>query len=108
MKLKLNKKHRYKFPYSDTELAEKVNNILEEYNVPLTLRQVYYRIVAIGLMNAQRVYKNLSKKLSELREQGLVPWNRIVDLKRRPEKETSWTSPEEFFEDVSQWYKRDL
>ena len=92
---------RYKFPYSDIELAEKVNSILAEYNVPLTLRQVYYRLVALGLKNDQKVYKNLSGKLSRLREQGLVPWDRIVDLKRQLEKIPSWTSPEEFFDDVS-------
>ncbi|MDO8565829.1 MAG: hypothetical protein Q7S04_01415 [Candidatus Moranbacteria bacterium] len=99
---------RYKFPYSDIELAEKINSILEEYDVPLTLRQVYYRLVALGLMNAQKVYQNLSGKLSRLREQGLVLWERIIDLKRQPEKEPSWTSPESFFETVSQSYKRDL
>lgn len=101
-------KNRYEFPYSDIELANKVNEILSEYNVPLTLRQIYYRLVAVGLMNAQKVYSNLSGKLSRLREQGLVPWEDIVDLKRQPEKEPSWTNPEEFFGDVSQWYKRDL
>lgn len=101
-------KKRHKFPYSDSELAQKVNDILAEYNDPLTLRQVYYRLVAIGLKNAQNVYKNLSKKLSDLREQGLVLWDRIVDLKRQPEKTSSWTSPQKFFETVSQAYKRNL
>lgn len=103
-----NKKRRYKFPYSDIELAETVNRILGEYSDPLTLRQVYYRLVAIGLMNAQKVYNNLSGKLSRLREQGLVPWDGITDLKRQSEKVPSWTSPEVFFDDVSRSYKRDL
>lgn len=100
--------NRYKFPYSPIELAEKINSILAEYSVPLTLRQVYYRLVAMGLMNAQKVYKNLSNKLSRLREEGSVPWDKIIDLKRQPEKESSWTSPETFFETVGGAYKRDL
>lgn len=104
----MEKDKRYKFPYSNIELAEKINSILEEYDAPLTLRQVYYRLVAIGLKNAQKVYQNLSGKLSRLREQELVPWDRIVDLKRKPEKQPSWTSPEEFFKTVSQSYKRNL
>ncbi|MCX6752434.1 MAG: hypothetical protein NTZ87_02945 [Candidatus Nomurabacteria bacterium] len=103
------KNHRYNFPYSNgKELAEKINSILEEYNVPLTLRQVYYRLVALGLKNSQNVYKNLSGKLSRLREDGLVSWDRIIDLNRQPKKESSWTSPQEFFE-ADRWsYKRDL
>lgn len=104
----MKKDKRYKFPYSNKELAEKVNSILEEYDVPLTLRQVYYRLVALGLKNAQKVYQNLSGKLSRLRERGKVPWDKIVDLKRQPEKKPSWTSPEMFFETVSWSYKRDL
>lgn len=101
-------KDNYNFPYSERELAEKVNSILDEYDTPLTLRQVYYRLVVLGLLNAQKVYKNLSNKLSRLREQGLVPWNRIIDLKRQSEKGSSWTSPATFFETVSRSYKRDL
>lgn len=99
---------RYKFPWLNPELAEKVNGILEEYDVPLTLRQVYYRLVALGLMNAKKVYKNLSDKLSRLREQELIPWNKIIDLNRQPQKISSWTSPEEFFGTVGRSYKRDL
>lgn len=103
------KNHRYKFPYSnDMELAEKINSILTEYDVPLTLRQIYYRLVALGLENTQKTYKNLSGKLSKLRKQGKVSWDKIVDLKRKPEKESSWTSPEAFFDSVSRSYKRDL
>ena len=99
---------RYKFPYSNIELGKKVNSILAEYNVPLTLRQVYYQLVALGLKNEQKVYKNLSVKLSKLREDEIVPWDRIIDLNRQPKKESSWTSPEEFFE-ADRWsYKRDL
>lgn len=104
----MNKDKRYKFPYSNEELAEKVNSILEEYDVPLTLRQVYYRLVALGLKNAQKVYQNLSGKLSRLREDGLVPWDKIVDLNRQPKKISSWTSPAEFFENDRGSYKRDL
>ncbi|MCX6715616.1 MAG: hypothetical protein NT077_01205 [Candidatus Taylorbacteria bacterium] len=104
----MKKTSRYKFPYSDIELAGKVNSILSEYRDPLTLRQVYYRLVALGLKNEKKVYSNLSGKLSRLRAQGLVPWEKITDMKRLPEKDSSWTSPEEFFKDVSGAYKRDL
>lgn len=97
---------RYKFPYSDSELAKEVNRILDEYDTPLTLRQVYYRLVSIGLENSQNVYKNLSGKLSRLREQGFVPWDRIADLNRVPKKLPSWISPEEFFDDVGRSYRR--
>lgn len=100
--------NRHKFPYSSIELAEKVNSILDEYEVPLTLRQIYYRLVAIGLKNAENVYKNFDAKLSRLRENGLVPWDKITEIGRQLKKDPSWTSPEAFFEDVSRAYKRDL
>ncbi len=100
-------RNRYKFP-PNTELVAKVKKILEEYDVPLTLRQIYYRLVVLGLQNAQKTYKNLSVKLSRFRKQGFIPWEKIIDLKRQPEKESSWTSPESFFETVGRSYKRDL
>ena len=99
---------RYKFPFKNVDLAEKVNKILAEYNVPLTLRQVYYRLVSIGLKNARNVYTNLSGKLSRLRERGMVSWESIIDLRRQPEKTPSWTSPKSFFVTVGQSYKRSL
>lgn len=99
---------RYKFPYTKEELVIKVNEILSEYDTSLTLRQIYYRLVSIGLMNAQKVYKNLSDKLARARENGLIPWSRIIDTKRHLEVRNQWIDVADFYGWVKDAYARDL
>ena len=46
------------------ELVNAVNGIIAGYSIPLTLRQVYYRLVAAGLIaNTRSDYNALSSQL---------------------------------------------
>ena len=65
------------------ELIGKVNQILSEYSMRLTLRQIYYRLVADhGLPNKRSSYNQLSSQLVKAREKGQVNANRIEDRTR--------------------------
>ncbi len=96
------------FPYTQKELVAKVNEILAEYEVPLTLRQIYYRLVSDKLENKKSRYKSLSDKLARAREQGLVPWSKIIDLKRQPEIRNQWKDVYDFYDWVKNAYSRNL
>ena len=55
------------------DLIPQVNTILSQYTFQLTLRQVYYRLVAAGQIPNQRSsYNGLSAQLVKARENGDV------------------------------------
>jgi hypothetical protein len=65
-------------------LVKAVNEVLCEYRVKLTLRQLYYRLVSKGLIpNTKASYKGLSKQLVKARETGAVDGDRIEDRGRK-------------------------
>ena len=42
-------------------LIEKVQQLIEEYSMPLTVRQIYYRVVSLQLIeNSTKPYKDSS------------------------------------------------
>ena len=62
------------------------NAIIDEYaaqGFDLTLRQLYYQMVARGhIENSERSYKNFGNVIDDGRLAGLIDWDRIVDRTR--------------------------
>jgi len=51
------------------KIVQQTNRILSEYEYPLTLRQVYYRLVSQNTIpNTKSAYNSLSKMLVKARE----------------------------------------
>lgn len=64
-------------------VVQYVNEILSEYELDLTLRQIFYRLVAnYGYPNTNSMYTQLSKQLVKARERGDVDEERIEDRSR--------------------------
>lgn len=82
------------------DIVRLVNSILKQYTMRLTLRQIYYRLVADhGLPNKRSSYNQLSKHLVKAREQGSVDENRIEDRTRSfLGGEDGYRNPESFLE----------
>ncbi len=58
-------------------------NIIEQYRRPLTLRQLYYRLVAAMLIpNNLNMYKRLSHWMVRARENGDIDHRKIIDRHR--------------------------
>lgn len=80
-------------------LIGKVNKIIDEYRekgYDLTLRQVYYQLVARDIIpNNERSYKNLGNLISDGRMAGLIDWSAIIDRTRNLEHNSHWGSPAE-------------
>lgn len=65
------------------EHANKIIASYEEKGLKLTLRQLYYKFVAQGLLpNTLRSYKNLGNTISDARLTGLISWEAIEDRTR--------------------------
>lgn len=66
------------------QTVKAVNNIISQYSMPLTLRQIYYRLVVAGLiLNKRSTYNQLSSQVVTARERRGVDENRLVDRSRR-------------------------
>ncbi len=72
-----------RFQAKTRALIDPVNAVLAQYDGPLTLPQVYYRLVAAHIIpNVERAYKNLSARLTDARRAGLSDSRRTIDRLR--------------------------
>jgi hypothetical protein len=66
------------------QIVKDVNAVLEAYTMKLTLRQIFYRLVAqLKIPNTVNAYKCLSRILVKARERGHVDDERIEDRSRQ-------------------------
>jgi hypothetical protein len=73
---------------------------------PMTLRQLYYRLVSDGLIRPeQREYRRLGNLMTRLREAKAVPRTWLVDHIRSTLKPSSWTGLADFGESVRASYR---
>lgn len=74
--------------------------ILEDAEATMTLRQLYYRFVALNLVeNKESQYQYLGKAVKEARLEGIIPWSAIEDRTRGTDAgDHDDTSPRAHFE----------
>lgn len=80
---------------------------------PLTLRQIYYQLVAsLVIPNNRNSYGNLSKYLTKARLQGLIPWEAMEDRSRAHLVSGGWKTAGHFakeqLDEFLNGYRRDL
>src|SRR6266496_3406744 len=74
----------------------------------LTLRQLYYQLVARGhIANNQKSYKRLGDVINNARLAGLLDWQYIVDRTRNLAANGHWDSPEEVIRSAAGGYAID-
>lgn len=78
-------------------LIQKINGVITDYarqGFGLTLRQVYYQMVARAIIpNNERSYKNLGNLISDARLAGLIDWQAIEDRTRNLRGNSHWSTP---------------
>lgn len=76
---------------------------------PMTVRQVYYQLVARqAIANNRGQYQAVSTLLVDMRKSEEVPWDWIEDRNRRPRHVAMWGSVEEIAEAALRGYRRDV
>lgn len=89
-------------------IIDKAIEALREYR-PMTVRQVYYRLVATQVIdNTRSQYQAVSKALVAARQEGIIPWQWIEDRLRRPRKVSMWQDVSHYAEAARRWYRRDV
>ena len=87
------------------------NEIIEEYaqqGYDLTLRQLYYQMVARGYIeNSERSYKNFGDTIDDGRLAGLIDWSHIVDRTRNLRQNGHWRNPADIMRSVVRSFQID-
>jgi len=101
-----------KFSKSSLTLIEQANSVIEKYQAMgyrMTLRQLYYQLVAADLIpNNLKMYKRLASVLNDGRWAGLVDWDGIEDRNRETVTVSTWDDPKEIMQTVIRAYREDL
>lgn len=100
-----------KFASSSMSVIRKANEIIEDYEAQgydLTLRQLYYRFVSLGLIaNKDTEYKKLGSIINDARLAGLIDWDRITDRTRNLRANPHWESPQSIIESCAAQFRYD-
>lgn len=107
-------KYQYKeinFRPESLRLINIINSVIEEYTAQgydLTLRQVYYQLVARDYIpNNERSYKNTGNLINDARMAGLIDWLAIQDRTRNLRRNSHWSSPSDIMGSVLYSYAID-
>jgi hypothetical protein len=80
--------------------------IVNSYQTGVTLRQLFYRLVAVGLIpNSESAYKGLSRNSAEARREGWFP--ALVDQTRGIQRALSWDGPDDALSWLAARYRLD-
>jgi len=90
------------------ELLAQVQKIISSYDFALTLRQIYYQLVAKQIIpNKQKYYTKLSRLCVTGRDEGILPEEGFADRLREVDKLSSWSDLNEFMNTVRRSYRKD-
>jgi hypothetical protein len=96
------------FRSKNRSLATAATDALEAER-PMTLRQLFYRLVSAGcLRNAPAEYTRLGSLLTRLRDAGDIPRTWLVDHTRTSLKPSSWSGLSDFADSVRSCYRKDF
>src|SRR5215470_7781507 len=91
------------------DLIATCSKIIEQVQ-PITVRGVCYRLFVAGLIDSMAVKntQKISRLLVELREEGIIPWEWIVDDSRHMEGGGGYTDLKAYARAVEYAYRRDF
>ena len=93
-------------------LIRQMNTIIEDYvaeGYRLTVRQLYYRLVAAALVeNTERSYKRITGLVNDAKLAGMMDWDAIEDRTREFLRRSRWESGAQILQSVAGQYHQDL
>lgn len=93
------------------EMIDVINKIVDTYTrkgMRLTVRQLYYRLVAgTYIDNNLRSYKNIVRLIGSGRMNGLIDWDAIEDRTRSFVRPAQWESPQALIGAAAAQYDQD-
>lgn len=100
------------FREASLRTIELVNEVIDEYQsmgYDLTLRQLYYQLVAKDYIeNSDKSYKRVGELINNARLAGLIDWHAITDRTRNMRSRSHWDSPGQIIRSAINQYFIDL
>ena len=94
------------------ELIALMNTVISEYIAQgfiLTVRQLYYQMVARGhIENTERSYKRTTSVVNDARLAGLMDWDAIEDRTRAFDTRSRWSSGASILRAVAEQFHMDM
>lgn len=101
-----------RFQKASAELIVKCDDIVNDYvaqGYRLTIRQLYYQLVARGLVpNTMQSYANVQNLMTKARMAGLIDWDAIEDRTRGFIDRAAWKSGSDILNVCAKQYHQDL
>ncbi|EKN3575717.1 hypothetical protein ACULTK_004290 [Yersinia enterocolitica] len=95
-----------------TLMINTIDDIVTEYQEQgyrLTTRQVYYQLVARGMIeNTLQSYKRIASLINDAKLAGLIDWSGLEDRTRDFITRSHWNSPSEIIRASAEQYHEDL
>lgn len=89
-------------------LLQKANEILETFKVKMTVRQLYYQLVAADVIpNNISSYRKVVRVVRDGRMAGLLDWDWIEDRLREPKTQPTWNSIESIIDAARSQFQLD-
>jgi hypothetical protein len=81
---------------------------IAEQSKPITVRGIAYKLFTQGhIPNMSRNAVNkVSRHITKAREDGIIPWEWIVDENRVAERVNAWSNPDEIIQAAVNGYRR--
>lgn len=102
----------HKFAPDAQTLIDTCNGIIDDYRAQgytLTLRQLYYRLVAAALIeNTDHSYKRIGSIINDARLAGLIDWEAIEDRTRFVRSLAHWSSPSAIVRGCAEQFRMDM
>lgn len=102
------------FHPASSALIMKALEIIEAYKLKdfnLTLRQLYYQMVAKNIIvqreDDDRPYKNFGALISDARLAGYIDWDDITDRHRKVNWPSTWETAGQIVKDAAEWFQMD-
>lgn len=96
------------FTHAHSAVIRKANEIISEYSVALTLRQLYYQFVSRDIIpNTEQSYKRLGGIISDARLAGRIDWRAIADNTRAMSTYTTHISTRAAMDYSAKYYLED-
>lgn len=102
------KYREHNFTPESKKLIVRINQFVAEYKGRVSVRQLYYRLVAADLiLNNDSSYKRIQSLITEARYAGLIDWSAVEDRNREAEKAREWSSVRAAFDELIERFRKD-
>lgn len=94
---------------SGLNLIIAINEILNEYETRLTVRQVYYQMASRNIVPLSKSgYLQVTSACNKGRKLGVISWDKIEDRTRQPKTPNMWEDKNDFFDTVLKAYRKNI